>query len=125
MNQCVATATRKVCYLAFCYSSGGRAGIKTRQKNLNMADKWGKRLAKQFGWAIIHPVHNTLYLETTISYEEIIQMDLAIISRVDLVIFLPGWQKSSGAKKELAYCKANNIPYKFWYEVLFEEGEPQ
>lgn len=43
-------------------------------------------------------------LRGTITWEQILKIDLAVIDTCDAIILLPGWEKSRGARRELAHA---------------------
>lgn len=56
----------------------------------------------------------------TLTYEDWIDMDLEFISRTDLIVMVPGWENSSGSKKEMIRSiELGRIPF-FAYEVSNE-----
>jgi nucleoside 2-deoxyribosyltransferase len=52
------------------------------------------------GWAVLSPAKHPQGLTN----EQYMRMDFAMIDVADVVLFLPGWEKSSGACLERAHC---------------------
>lgn len=55
------------------------------------------------------------------SNEQYMRICLAMIDSADGVLFLPGWDKSEGAKVELRYCFYTGKPYGSDLEALAKE----
>jgi hypothetical protein len=52
------------------------------------------------GYAVLCPHLNTSLMDTTIAKEVFILGDLEFVRRSDVVVMLPGWEKSEGACQE-------------------------
>lgn len=98
-------------YISAPYSTGGT----TMEQNLANARRVAVRLW-QDGYHVICPHLNTAHFEQdcTCTWEDYIAGDLDMISRVDAVIALPDWESSKGAKVEVEYAKAHDIPVYFY-----------
>ena len=44
------------------------------------------------------------------SHETLMELDLAILPRCDLLVLVPGWEASEGACAERAFAELNGIP---------------
>lgn len=67
------------------------------------------------GWAVICPHTNTMFMGSRLGGDEkFIEGDLEIVKRCDGIYMLNNWQKSEGAKLELA--KAQEIGLAIYYE---------
>lgn len=69
------------------------------------------------GFVVISPARLPLGLRN----EQYARINLASIDAVDVVLFLPGWQKSKGATLEKAYCDYIGKPVVFSIDELLEE----
>lgn len=72
------------------------------------------------GFAVISPARLPLGLRN----EQYARINMASIDAVDAVLFLPGWQKSAGARMEMAYCGYIGKPVAFSVDELLKEVEP-
>lgn len=105
--------SRKVAYIASKYTDTTKGKM---EKNLRFAERWGKKLTK-LGYAVISPLSNSEYLEDTLDWRQMIKMDLAIIKKCDLLIALPNWRRSRGARLEVWWAKRYGVEVKYWDEV--------
>lgn len=71
------------------------------------------------GFAVISPARLPLGLRN----EQYARINMASIDAVDIVLFLPGWQKSKGAILEKAYCEYIGKPVAFSVDELLKELE--
>lgn len=69
------------------------------------------------GFVVISPARLPLGLRN----EQYARINMASIDAVDVVLFLPGWQKSAGATLEKAYCDYIGKPVAFSIDELLEE----
>jgi len=53
------------------------------------------------GWAVICPHTNSAFMGSRLGDDKFLEGDLEIVSRVDAVYMLKGWQDSPGAREEL------------------------
>lgn len=68
------------------------------------------------GFAVISPARLPLGLRN----EQYALINMASIDAVDVVLFLPGWQDSTGARMEKAYCDYIGKPVAFSIDTLKE-----
>lgn len=57
------------------------------------------------------------------SYEEYMKICLALLDMCDMVVLLPGWEKSAGANREYGYAIARNKAVLEWKDVSVSKGE--
>lgn len=84
------------------YISGPITGV-TNYKRIFEGYK-DKLVAK--GFDVINPAELTSVIGDSFSYDEIMDIDLDILSRCDYMIQLPGWEKSRGCNIEYGYARA-------------------
>jgi len=68
----------------------------------------------QMGYAVICPHCNTAFMGGVVPDSTFLQGDEQILARCDLVVMLPGWQKSPGATVEHYAAKKRSIPVFEW-----------
>jgi uncharacterized UPF0146 family protein len=69
----------------------------------------------EMGHAVICPHLNSAHMELDCkaTWEDYLNGDLEIISRMDAIVMLEGWEDSKGAKMELDFARKLNIPVYF------------
>lgn len=91
-------------YVSGKYSGDIDANILAAQKVA--VDLW------EMGHHVICPHLNTIHFENTCrsSYEHYIAGDLDMISRLDCLVMIPGWEESKGALIEKEYAEKLDMP---------------
>lgn len=116
--------SKKVAYLAGAYSDTTEAG---RDLNVQKAAKVAQELWIKYKIATICPHLNTYKFEGATSlgdrswlemFEIFLTGDFEIITRCDMIIMLPGWEKSKGACAEFVFAKWYGIPVYFYPETI-------
>lgn len=98
-----------VIYLAGPISNGSQDGSETRRQRVEAARKIAEELWID-GFAVICPhINNDFGDACKLTWKEYLRGDLELISKVDLVVLLPGWQDSKGARKERRFAQKMGI----------------
>lgn len=100
----------KLIYVAGPYRAETPAG---RTENILHAASAAMKLWRD-GWAVICPHMNTAHFDGCVSDETFLAGDLAILERCDAIYMLRDWDKSLGARTELAVAQEQGI------EVYYE-----
>ena len=81
------------------YISGGITGIEDFYNNFERAEKY----LESIGHKVINPakINNIL---PDITYEQYMNIDLAMLKSSDAIYMLDGWQKSLGANREIGFA---------------------
>lgn len=58
------------------------------------------------GYHVANPAELYRSLPDDVTYEELLSLDLEILSICDVLVQLPGWEKSCGANREYGYALA-------------------
>ena len=61
----------------------------------------------RLGFSVFNP--SWLLVDKEWTHEDVMPVDLAALSRCDILVQLEGWENSKGAKKEYDYAVANRI----------------
>ena len=98
----------KVVYVAGRYSGKDRNEV---SENIALARKYAIEIWR-IGHVALCPHLNTAHFDDDIvlSAEEYYKRDLKMLERCDVIFMLPNWQQSTGAKIELEFARANDIP---------------
>lgn len=56
------------------------------------------------GYKVINPAKTSRSLEGALCYEDIMDVDLVLLQKADMVYMLRGWEKSRGANREYGYA---------------------
>lgn len=96
----------KVVYIAGPFRSNSAWGV---EQNIRRAEETALRVWLS-GAAAICPHANTRFYSGVADDELWLKGDIAILSRCDAVVLVPGWESSSGAMDERAFAERHNIP---------------
>jgi hypothetical protein len=101
----------RIAYVAGPYRSPiGPHGILA---NIMRARDIAVELWKQ-GYAVICPHANTFMMDGAAPDDVWLKGDLEIMRRCDLMVLVPGWEKSSGTRAEVADAVEHRIPVYVW-----------
>ena len=78
---------------------------------LNIVEAW--KVARRlwtYDHAVICPHANTMLMDDTIEHHEFLDGDFMLINASDVMCPLPGWEFSSGSRKEFRFGVANKKP---------------
>jgi hypothetical protein len=106
----------KIAYVAGPYR--GKSKIKLIHKwqvifNIIRARDVAKELWKQ-GYAVICPHSNTALFDGIVPDEVVLDGDIEILKRCDLIVMIPGWRQSTGSLNELRIAQKWNIKAYYW-----------
>lgn len=124
-EQLLAYTSRPKVYLA-----GPMRGVKNYNfanfyKAAAMLNMWGFNVANPAEMDLIvdevifEPATNTVVLAERWDEQQTMRRDFDAIRESTAVVFLPGWENSTGAKREYAYASACGIPC-----YLYDESTP-
>lgn len=86
------------------------------EQNVRTAEAVALELWRR-GFAVFCPHTNTRYFDGAAPNSVWLKGDLEILSRCDLLVALPTWTTSRGARDEIAFARENKIPVHFWPDV--------
>ena len=92
---------QQVAYISGAYRSETLYGV---VGNIRHAEKYAIEFWKR-GYAVICPHKNTALLDGTCDDSVWLRGDLELLARSDVIVMIPGWENSEGAKIELEFAK--------------------
>jgi hypothetical protein len=101
-----------VVYTAGPYRNGCEWGVK---QNIRMAEDVAVQLWAA-GYAVICPHANTNFFGGACGCADSVWLegDLEIIKRCDIMVVLPGYETSSGTKREIELARNKAMPIYYW-----------
>jgi len=105
---------KEIVYISHAF--GGNTENKYRVRDI------AKRLNKEYpDYLFVSPIHTFGFLYDTVSYDEGLNMCLALLNKCSLMWVFDDYEDSMGVQAEIEFCKNNNIRYKVWdYEETKE-----
>jgi hypothetical protein len=104
----------KLLYISGAYTASTRLLVET---NIEIAKSYCEKYLK-LGYSVICPHTNYADMEYRgISYETMLQADLELVRRSDVIVMLPRWKQSHGALRE------HNLAKQMKKQIIYENGE--
>jgi hypothetical protein len=97
-------------YIAGPYRSATPSGIVA---NIRAAEAVAIELWRM-GFAVLTPHLNTALMDGLCPDEVWLKGDLVMLGRCDLLVLVPGWERSSGARAERTHAVLHGIPVYEW-----------
>ena len=95
------------------YLSGCISGLPKRGYLLHF--KKVEQVLEGEGYEVINPASIGFMFPTTFTHQDYMDIDLALLSKCDVICMLQGWEYSAGAKEEYEYAIRHDM------EVIYEE----
>jgi len=92
------------------------------RSNVRQAEEWAAACARK-GIHYFCPHLNSAFFDHDANAEFWLTMDLNILSRCDVLLLMPGWERSRGAQDEKAFAEREGIPVRTVEEYLAEIKE--
>jgi hypothetical protein len=70
------------------------------------------------GYAVVCPHTNTAFMDGAAPDSVWLNGDLEILRRCDIIVMVPGWEKSTGAKGELLCAKDASLSVYYWADPM-------
>lgn len=74
--------------------------------NIATARVWSEDIMRR-GWAVYTPHLQTVF--SALDFDEIMRRDLEMLSRMDAICLLPGWERSEGSRIEYDFAKKRGM----------------
>lgn len=100
----------KICYIAGPYRSKTLNGV---WENIMFARQYAIKYWN-LGYSVICPHTNTMLMDMENTDNMFLEGDLEMIRRCDVMVMIPGWEKSVGACGELRLAKELGL------EIIYE-----
>ena len=93
-------------YLAGAYRAPTPEGISA---NIALARTAAQELWR-CGYAVLSPHCNTALFDGVVSDEQFLEGDIAWLRCADVMVLMPGWEKSEGTRQEIVVAQTCGIP---------------
>jgi hypothetical protein len=123
-----------IAYVAGPYRGKSKIKIINRLQvicNIIRAREVAKELWR-LGYAVICPHSNTALFDGVVPDETVMQGDITILAKCDLVVLAANWEKSGGTRDEIIFAKHSGIPVYEWdyrecklYRLLMDGWEAE
>ena len=106
---------KPVVYVAGLFSNGDTLSKEEQNKN-RIVLRYFSLLFMKKGFSVISPIENDQWALDAglVTYDDVIESDLAVIAKCDYIFFAPGWEKGHGTLIEHTFAEENGI------EILYE-----
>ena len=120
----MSNVNKPVVYVAGIFSNGDTFPKKEQDKNRNLLRYYSLLFMKK-GYAVISPIENDqwAYDLGLLTYDDVIESDLAVIAKCDYIFFAPGWEDGHGTLIEHKFAEENNIPILYEVPNFFSDIE--
>jgi len=81
-------------------------------ENIQRARRYALELWRA-GYIVLSPHMNTSMMDGALPDSVWLEGDIEMMTRCDVVAFMPGWEKSTGCKNEMEVCEQRKIPVMF------------
>ena len=85
--------------------------------NVVTARVWAEDVMRR-GYAVYSP--HAQNFASSMSWDDIMDRDIEVLSRCDMLVMLPGWEESRGSQMEHRYAVEHEIPI---YESVYDLPE--
>ena len=87
---------KQIVYISGPYSGSTPYAI---YANITLAREYAVEYWKK-GYAVFCPHLNSCFMDHLTTYEDFIEGDLAFLRHADIIVMLPNWRSSNGARRE-------------------------
>jgi nucleoside 2-deoxyribosyltransferase len=99
----------QIAYIAGPYRAKTKLGV---IKNILIARKIAKKYWRK-GYAVFCPHLNSALMDGCAPDEAFLRGDLEFLQHADILVVIPGWERSKGTLAEIEFAKARGIPIVF------------
>ena len=108
-----AKAVNEILHDNWIYISGPITGVEDYMDNFSAAEI---RLTDK-GWRVINPAKMGWILPGDATWDDFMRIDFMLLKGCSTIYMLPNWEKSMGARAEMAFAREHGI------QVLYHEIE--
>ena len=99
----------QIAYIAGPYRASTKLGV---IRNIIKARKVAKKYWRK-GYAVFCPHLNSGLMDGIALEEVFLKGDLEFLQHADIMVVIPGWERSKGTLGEMEFAKAKGIPIKY------------